>query len=146
MKGKSNKQQRLWLAAVACVLFSTLFSIVATAGAPRPDIPDAIKGEQCVEDTDFMRRNHMDLLLHQRDETVHKGIRTKKHSLKECFTCHVVKDKDNKPLTVSSPKHFCRECHDYAAVSIDCFQCHTSIPGNKEMGGGKTTGSMRGGL
>jgi len=81
------------------------------------------------------------LLLHQRDETVHKGIRTKKHSLKECFTCHVVKDKDNKPLTVSSPKHFCRECHDYAAVSIDCFQCHTSIPG-----GGKTKGNMRDGL
>ena len=123
------------------LLLMLLLATPVTADVPKPGIPDAIKGEQCVEDTDFMRKNHMDLLLHQRDETVHKGIRTKKHSLKECFTCHVVKDNDNKPLTVSSPKHFCRECHDYAAVSIDCFQCHTSVPG-----GGKTKGKMRGGL
>jgi hypothetical protein len=134
-----------------------LLATPVTADVPMPGIPDAIKGEQCVEDTDFMRKNHMELLLHQRDETMYKGLRTKKHSLKECFTCHVVKDKDNKPLTVvkdkdnkpltvSSPKHFCRECHDYAAVSIDCFQCHTSVPGNKEMGGAKTKGKMRGGL
>ena len=123
------------------LLLMLLLATPVTADVPMPGIPDAIKGEQCVEDTDFMRKNHMELLLHQRDETMYKGIRTKKHSLKECFTCHVVKDKDNKPLTVSSPKHFCRECHDYAAVSIDCFQCHTSIPG-----GAKTKGKMRGGL
>ncbi len=123
------------------LLLMLLLATPVTADVPKPAIPDAIKGEQCVEDTDFMRKNHMELLLHQRDETVHKGIRTKKHSLKECFTCHVVKDKDNKPLTVSSPKHFCRECHDYAAVSIDCFQCHTSVPG-----GSKTKGKMRGEL
>ena len=123
------------------LLLMLLLATPVTADVPMPGIPDAIKGEQCVEDTDFMRKNHMELLLHQRDKTMYKGIRTKKHSLKECFTCHVVKDKDNKPLTVNSPKHFCRECHDYAAVSIDCFQCHTSIPG-----GGKTKGKMRGGL
>ena len=46
------------------------------------------KGEQCVEDTEFMRRNHMELILHQRDETVHAGIRTKQHSLKNCINCH----------------------------------------------------------
>ena len=123
-------------------------AIVSTAVAdvPKPGIPDAIKGDQCVEDTDFMRKNHMEILLHQRDETMYKGVRTKKHSLKECFTCHVVKDTAGKPVTVSNPKHFCRECHDYAAVSIDCFQCHTSTPGNKEMGAEKTKGQMRGGL
>ena len=123
------------------LLLMLLLATPVTADVPMPGIPDAIKGEQCVEDTDFMRKNHMELLLHQRDKTMYKGIRTKKHSLKECFTCHVVKDKDNKPLTVSSPKHFCRECHDYAAVSIDCFQCHTSVPG-----GGKTKGKVRDGL
>ena len=130
------------------LLVTALFAVTvpAMAGTPMPDIPKAAKGEQCVEDTDFMRRNHMDLLSHQRDKTMRKGIRTKKHSLKECFSCHVVKGKDNKPVTVSDPKHFCRECHDYAAVSIDCFQCHTSVPGGKELGGGKTKGKMRDGL
>jgi predicted CXXCH cytochrome family protein len=132
MKGKSNTQQRYWLVAGIFMLFS----LTATAGAPRPDIPEAVKGKQCVEETSFMRKNHMELLLHQRDETVHKGIRTKKHSLKACFTCHVVKDANNKPVTVKNPKHFCRECHDYAAVKVDCFECHASVPG-----GHKTTGT-----
>jgi len=131
-----KKTQQQWRASILAALLLALFSLASIAGVPVPDIPDAIKGEQCVEDTDFMRRNHMDILLHQRDETVHDGIRTKKHSLKECFTCHVVKDANNQPVTVKNPKHFCRECHDYAAVNVDCFQCHTSVPG-----GSKTTGA-----
>ena len=114
----------------ASLIAIALISSTSIAGAPKPDIPKAIKGDQCVEETDFMRKNHMELLLHQRDKTVHEGVRTKKHSLKECFTCHVVKDADNKPVTVKNPKHFCRECHDYAAVKVDCFQCHTSVPGD----------------
>ncbi|MDT8384558.1 MAG: Hdr-like menaquinol oxidoreductase cytochrome c subunit [Gammaproteobacteria bacterium] len=125
-----------WRPFISLFIFVTL-ATPALAGAPRPDIPDAIKGEQCVEDTDFMRRNHMDVLLHQRDETMHKGIRTKKHSLKECFTCHVVKDANNTPVSVSNPKHFCRECHDYAAVKVDCFQCHTSVPGGRKATGAR---------
>jgi len=60
-----------------------VISVSAFAGAPKPDIPKG-KGDQCVEDTDFMRRNHMELILHQRDETMHRGVRPKKHSLKEC--------------------------------------------------------------
>ncbi len=100
----------------------------ALAGAPKPDIPEAIKGEQCVEDTGFMRRNHMELLEHQRDDTVRRGIRSKKHSLKNCFTCHVVRGDGGKAVTASDPRHFCRECHDYAAVNVDCWQCHVSTP------------------
>jgi hypothetical protein len=116
-----------WHLLLQLLIFVTLVTPVL-AGAPLPDIPEAIKGKQCVEETGFMRKNHMDLLKHQRDETVHKGIRTKKHSLKNCFTCHVVKDANNMPVNVTNPKHFCRECHDYAAVTIDCFQCHSSVP------------------
>ena len=86
------------------------------------------QGDSCVEDTDFMRRNHMDLLDHQRDETMKEGIRGKPYSLKECLSCHAVNGPDAIPVTVSSPQHFCRSCHDYAAVSIDCFQCHASRP------------------
>lgn len=90
------------------------------------------KGEQCVADTDFMRRYHMTVLNHQRDDTVHEGIRTKQFSLKGCIACHAVDGPDGKPVTVESPKHFCRECHDYAAVTMDCFQCHASRPDPKE--------------
>jgi predicted CXXCH cytochrome family protein len=122
---------RRWLAVLALLLAC---GAPAVAGVPKPDIPEAIKGKQCVEDTDYMRRNHMKLLLHQRDETVHLGIRTKKHSLKNCFTCHVVKDANNQPVTAADPRHFCRQCHDYAAVQVDCFQCHVSTPSSDEGG------------
>src|SRR4030067_952765 len=62
-----------------------------TAGAtesyrmPKLDIG---KGGQCVKDPQWMRKNHMHLLLHQRDETVHKGIRDEEYSLKNCIECH----------------------------------------------------------
>ena len=93
----------------------------------RPVIPMGL-GDACVEDTDFMRRNHMELLKHQRDETTLKGVRNEQYSLKECLSCHAVYGPDAIPVTVASPSHFCRSCHDYAAVSIDCFQCHASRP------------------
>jgi len=135
MKAQNHNKMRQWVGRLTVVtLFVTaLFSLAAVAGVPVPDIPKAIhsiEGTQCVEKPSFMIRNHMKILFHQRKETVHEGIRTKKHSLKNCFTCHVVKGADGQPVTFKNPKHFCRVCHDYAAVQIDCFQCHTSVPGN----------------
>ena len=94
---------------------------------PVPQPPRG-KGDKCVAPTDWMRRNHMLALTHKRDETVHQGIRTPKFSLKECIACHAVKGADGKPVTVKDPRHFCRSCHDYAAVKIDCFECHASRP------------------
>ena len=105
-----------------------------TGGIPLPVIPMG-QGESCVEDTDFMRRNHMDLLKHQRDETMLKGLRDEQHSLKECISCHAVKGPDAVPVTFSSSQHFCRSCHDFAAVSIDCFQCHASRPETEQTAG-----------
>lgn len=91
---------------------------------PKPKI-EIEKGDKCVEDEDFMRRNHMKLLMHQRDETMHKGIRTKKYSLQNCIECHASK-KNNSVL--GSNENFCQSCHSYAAVKIDCFECHASKP------------------
>ena len=51
------------------------------------------KADQCVEPTAEMRKYHMDYMLHQRDETMYDGIRTKQHSLKACINCHVPEDK-----------------------------------------------------
>ena len=48
----------------------------------------AANEKSCVEPTDFMRRNHMEVIKHQRDETVHGGIRSTKHSLAVCIACH----------------------------------------------------------
>ena len=80
----------------------------------------------CVEPTAEMRTNHMEYILEQRDATVHEGIRTRQHSLQECINCHV-SEADDAPRA-DSDKHFCNSCHTYAAVSIDCFQCHADRP------------------
>lgn len=94
-------------------------------GAPKPTITKAVKGEQCVEATDFMRRNHMKLLDGHRDKTVIEGVRSKKHSLKECINCHA----SEKTGSVATAKDdFCISCHSYAAVKIDCFECHSTKP------------------
>lgn len=124
-KGVSRPNRFVWLAYTAILV--GVLSLTAYAAAPYPDIPKG-KGEQCVEDTELMRAEHMEFLLHQRDETMYKGIRTKKHSLKECLECHAVTDGSNQPVSYADPKHFCRVCHDYASVSIDCFDCHASKP------------------
>ena len=101
-----------------------------TAAASRTPLPFIAKGkgDKCVAPTDWMRRNHMKALIHKRDETMYQGDRTPRFSLSECISCHTVPGTDGKPVTVSDPKHFCRGCHDYAAVRVDCFECHASRP------------------
>jgi len=84
--------------------------------------------EECVAPVDEMRRNHMKYILHQRDETVHKGIRTRRHSLEECVNCHAAKDNQGEFIPVNAPDQFCYSCHTYASVNIDCFQCHATKP------------------
>ena len=80
-----------------------------------------------------MRKNHMDELLHKRDETVIKGIRTEKHSLKACINCHVPEQYEGKVLRHTNPKHFCSTCHGYVAQKLDCFQCHVDHPNSSRV-------------
>lgn len=116
------------MAGLAAVSWAAEKERAAKSGrVPQPVIPTG-QGDSCVKDTNYMRRNHMSLLKHQRDETMHEGIREKEHSLKECISCHAVMGPDAAPVTAASPQHFCRSCHDYAAVKVDCFQCHASRP------------------
>ena len=76
------------------VLALLLFLAPAAAAAQdsaagRVPLPTIVKGkgDACVADTAYMRRNHMTELDHQRDETMHRGVRTRKFSLKDdpCF-------------------------------------------------------------
>jgi hypothetical protein len=107
----------------------------ALAGCGSEPEPLAVEGSakaakltQCVEPTDFMRRNHMELILHQRDETVHRGVRATDHSLAGCIDCHVQYDAAGQPVPVNADEQFCDGCHEYAGVHLDCFQCHSPVP------------------
>jgi len=116
----------------ALVLLLVLLVVPAAAGAQDgrasgPVIPRG-KGAQCVAGTDYMRRFHMTELKHQRDETMHRGVRAKRFSLNECVACHATTDPAGQPVSINAPGQFCASCHEYAAVTIDCFQCHASRP------------------
>jgi predicted CXXCH cytochrome family protein len=118
------------VAAIVAVLLA-MANAGAFAQALVPHPPKG-KGEHCVAPTEVMRRNHMSLMKHQRDETVHEGVRGKPFSLAGCMDCHAVSGADGKPVSYADPKHFCRSCHDFAAVSIDCFECHASRTGEQK--------------
>ena len=101
--------------------------VAVDARAPLPQFPEG-RGDACVEPLDVIRRDHMDFLNHHRDQTTYLGIRTKQHSLKNCIECHATKDDEGHWVSVSAPGQFCESCHSYAAVSMDCFQCHATKP------------------
>lgn len=112
------------------VLAASLFlsgSLSAADIGPKLKI-NRSNGDKCVADTTVMRKNHMQFLLHQRDETMHKGVRTKKFSLNECVSCHANKDESGKYIPVTAKGEFCQSCHSYASVKLDCFECHATKP------------------
>lgn len=106
-----------------------LLSNSALAETPYPKIHEPEdEGKQCIHPEDEMRRNHMNYILHERDETMHEGIRNEPESLANCINCHVTPDENGEIAGIESDEHFCNACHQYAAVQIDCFQCHADRP------------------
>jgi len=80
------------------------------------------RGDACIYETAYMRERHMDVLMEWRDEVVRRGNRlvkiggkTFEMSLtKTCLDCH------------RSKERFCDRCHDYAAVTPYCWDCHVA--------------------
>jgi len=103
---------------LAAGILAALLAAAAYADAPKIRIE---RGEACVLPTAQMRRDHMKVLLRQRDLTMHQGIRDPRFSLKNCIDCHASRATGS----VLGKDGFCSSCHTYAAVSIDCFECHS---------------------
>ncbi|MBI3187728.1 MAG: hypothetical protein HYZ31_07725 [Gammaproteobacteria bacterium] len=104
------------------------FGSVAMAELDALDGVAKPKGDKCSipgEESEI-RAHHFQYILHQRDKTMHQGVRTKDSSLKECINCHVP---ENTSVRFGDDKHFCSACHKQAGVTIDCFQCHADRPG-----------------
>jgi len=113
---------------------STLLSTSALVGSAAAETPFPTINEptdeslKCIQPEDEMRRNHMNYILHERDETMHEGIRNEPGSLAACIDCHVEPNEKGEIAGIESKEHFCTACHEYAAVQIDCFQCHADRP------------------
>lgn len=93
-----------------------------------PGSAKAAKLTQCVRPKAFMRRNHMKLIKHQRDITVHEGVRATENSLTACIACHVQYDSNGHAIPVDAEGQFCNRCHNWLAVQPDCFGCHSTVP------------------
>ncbi len=90
--------------------------------SPELQLPPKSKATQCVESTDWMKGEHMQLLDHWRDYVVRDadrvytsrdfGTHFEMSLQKTCMECHETKEK------------FCDRCHDAAAVAPYCWDCH----------------------
>lgn len=87
----------------------------------RPDPEIVTEEKQCVEAAQYMKHEHMQLLIDWKDSVVRYGIRTyvasdgKEYVISltnTCMECHPNK------------AEFCDRCHDYVGVQPYCWDCH----------------------
>jgi hypothetical protein len=108
-------------------------ALAGESRVPKPALTIENPGE-CVAPPEVIRRNHMDLLKHQRDETMHQGQRGAKNSLNACIDCHASRKTGS---VLGSNENFCQGCHAYVAVKLDCFECHQPKSGRIKAAGAK---------
>jgi hypothetical protein len=95
-----------------------------------------IKGVCNGDPVSYMIRQHPELLKHKRDLTLRKGVRTSKYSLQGCVECHAGKKEEDiyskssieNYHPVNAEGQFCSDCHEKVGVSLDCFECHRTLP------------------
>lgn len=76
-----------------------------------------------------IRKMHPEWMNHKRDETLRQGVRSEEHSLKACVHCHSTKKPDSSYHPINADGEFCSACHKKVSVSMDCFACHRTTPG-----------------
>jgi hypothetical protein len=114
-----------FLVLAAFPFWNRLFA-AGDATAPQLELP--ADASQCVEATQYMTANHMDLLNRWRDAVVREGQteyisrsfpdQTYVMSLTgTCLGCH------------TSREAFCTRCHDFANVEPTCWDCHLEPSG-----------------
>jgi len=105
------------------------YNALSAASPEAPVLQQPTNGStECVEATEYMRANHMDLLDQWRDTVVREDIRTytseagKDYTMSlsdTCLDCH------------SNKEQFCDACHTYSAVTPYCWDCHVIPEGGQ---------------
>lgn len=118
---------------IGFIVFLTIFTIpfwYSQVTGDADEVPDIQRapgiGDQCVEDVDYMRAKHMDLLNTWRDDVVRGadreyvseeyGVTYDKSLTDTCLEqCHTNKS------------DFCDQCHTYVNVEPGCWECHNIV-------------------
>ena len=113
---------------LALITFPIWYNMVSGEESQPPEIVLPADETQCVADTDYMRTEHMQLLMDWRDEVVRDkqrihttadGRRFDKSLTRTCMSCHADK------------AEFCDKCHDYVGVTPFCWDCHVEPKGEQ---------------
>jgi len=107
------------LVLVGLLTFPIWYDTLAGTSGQAPVLAKAT-GDACVYPAEYMRNNHMNILIEWRDQVVRNGNRFvsvsgKRYEMsltKTCLDCHADK------------AEFCDKCHNYAGVSPYCWECH----------------------
>ena len=103
------------------ITFPIWYNVANDRAGYSPELEKAVRGDNCVRDSAWMKANHMDLLNDWRDQVVREdkrfetgpdGIRYERSLSNTCLSCHENKDQ------------FCNKCHDYLGVDPYCWECH----------------------
>lgn len=95
---------------------------------PAPVEFASLIAEHRTDDASVMISSHPKFLFSHRTAVLHQGAKVPTSNIERCVTCHVIKDAAGAPVGFDDPRHFCRGCHAKVAISIDCFECHSSRP------------------
>lgn len=107
---------------VVLLTFPFWYNLGKAAPAPEPKLSEKAKAaKECVESKAYMTAEHMQILNEWRDTVVRNAQRIyvsssgKKFEMSlsnTCLDCHTEK------------AEFCDKCHNYAAVTPYCWDCH----------------------
>lgn len=122
------------LTGLGIFLILILFPFIVQAGQPAkklepnletPEIA-ALQEKKCIEPTEFMREEHMQLLNKWRDASLREGNTVYLNSEGTAFTISL----QNTCLEChSNREEFCTACHTYSAEEPYCWNCHISEKG-----------------
>jgi hypothetical protein len=105
------------------ITFPVWHDLAAGTTARGPELTPPAREKQCVAPLSYMRTSHMHLLVDWRDGVVRHDVRSFKAFNGKTYTMSL------SGTCLSSGCHtnkaeFCDRCHNYAAVSVYCWDCH----------------------
>jgi hypothetical protein len=118
---------------VAAVTFPIWYPLVAGGEVSPPDRQYPNDVPRCIEERQWMVGNHMNLLKRWRKDVVrggdlkpYKDTGYLKSLTRTCMEqCH-----SRKEMCDDDGNTSCRQCHSYAGVELDCWNCHVEPEGN----------------
>ena len=115
---------------IAIVTLPFWFNMGKAAPVPEPILTTKAKeAKVCVEDTAYMKAEHMHLLDVWRDTVVRDAERVYVNAEGKAFEMSL----SNTCLECHSNKaEFCDRCHTYASADPYCWDCHIDNPKEKE--------------